>query len=208
MAKPEERDPESFTVFKETGHDLERLVIDSRPQLVAAALTIIRAYIVAGRPKMGLKSIDFPAWSGLIRQAVAWSYDFDPAGSRDRLEAEDETSANRLRLVVAWGMLCEAIDADSAETDDSKKAINRGLTTSEAAAKLDDFHDRKVHPEVVQAFATFAPKGKATPDATRLGLALRKENGAPTECGTLTHGPLKRGSPWWFVEKWTPPKED
>jgi putative DNA primase/helicase len=216
VAKPEERDPETFAIFRETGKDLERFVLDNRPALVAAALTIIRGFILAGRPKSGLKSRDFPAWSRLIRESVAWSYDFDPAGSIDRLEDEDETSSTRLRLMVAWRALCEAVDEESGETDDSKKAITRGLTTAEAGAKLAEYHAmkpgvfpfREGHASVVQAFSMFAPKGASVPDATRLGFALRRENGAPTECGTLKHHPPYRGTRRWYVDDWTPPKED
>jgi putative DNA primase/helicase len=208
VAKPEERDPEAFAIFRETGKDLERFVIDNRPALVVAALTIVRGFLAAGRPKMGLKARDFPAWS-MIRQAVAWSYDFDPAGSADRLEDEDETSSDRLRLVIAWRMLCEAVDEGSGETDDARKAINRGLSTVEAAAKLTEYHAEMPgfptrHAAVMQAFALFTPKGASFPDAKRLAILLRKEHDAPTECGTLKHGQRSHGNVWWYVDGFTP----
>jgi putative DNA primase/helicase len=210
-AKPEERDPEQFNVFKETGHDLRQHVLDNRPGLLVDALTIVRAYIVAGRPKMGLTSADFPEWSRVIRDAVAWSYDFDPMGSSDRLESEDETASNRVQLVIAWRLLCEAIDADTGETDPSRLAVDRGITTADAAARLRQWSDPRnifrPHEDVVQAFAPFAPKGSITPDATRLGFCLRREKDAPTQYGTLRRGTVYRGSNIWFVDKWHCPSD-
>ncbi|MBV8269762.1 MAG: hypothetical protein JO252_25845, partial [Planctomycetaceae bacterium] len=91
---PEERD--NFAI-----KDLEGHVLRNRPALVAAGLTIVRAYVVAGCPDQELTPMDFPAWCGLIRNAIHWATGFDPcatrAGARD-----DDGEANELRqLVVA-----------------------------------------------------------------------------------------------------------
>ena len=72
---PEERD--NFAI-----KDLEGHVLRNRPALVAAGLTIVRAYVVAGGPDQGLTPMDFPAWCGLIRNAIHWATGCDPCATR------------------------------------------------------------------------------------------------------------------------------
>ena len=68
---PEERT--GFQIPDLLGHAAEH-----RGGLVIAVLTILRAYILAGKPGQGLTPMDFVAWSGLIRNAVHWSTGIDP----------------------------------------------------------------------------------------------------------------------------------
>ena len=52
----------------------------ARPALVVAALTILRAYHVAGRPQKPNPLGSFEAWSDLVRGALMW------LGAADRVE--------------------------------------------------------------------------------------------------------------------------
>jgi hypothetical protein len=53
-----------------------------RGELVAAALTILRSFVAAGRPDPRPRPMDYPAWCGLIRNAVHWATGLDPGESR------------------------------------------------------------------------------------------------------------------------------
>lgn len=94
LERPEER---VFDV------DLYDFVPRHRGELVAAALTILRAYIVAGRPSVGLKPWGgFDAWSNLVRSAIAWMGLEDPAAGRSRVEELDPVRAGLRTLLQAW----------------------------------------------------------------------------------------------------------
>jgi putative DNA primase/helicase len=57
-----------------------------RPALLAAALTVVRGYITAGRPDQNLSHFgSFEQWSGTVRAAVRWSMGTDPLDTREGL---------------------------------------------------------------------------------------------------------------------------
>lgn len=75
-----------------------------RPRLLSAALTLIRAYWVAGKPPQPLDPYgSFEAWSDLIRSALVWAGAPDPCLSREGLEAaSDESFEAHAELLAAW----------------------------------------------------------------------------------------------------------
>ncbi len=95
--RPEERDD-----FKHP--DLLGFVQAHRATLVTAALTIVAAYIRAGKPAVGLKPMgSFEGWSGLIRSAVVWTGQPDPCLSQKSLMEEADAELEAIRqLQVAW----------------------------------------------------------------------------------------------------------
>lgn len=117
--RPEERDPASFAIKI----PLAGYVTKNRPELVAAGLTIVRAYVVAGRPDQKLTAVDFREWSDLVRSAIYWTIGADPCASRRDLVATDGDSADRAALVDGWAELPMA---------------ERGVTTGEALRILRD----------------------------------------------------------------------
>jgi hypothetical protein len=75
-----------------------------RARLLAAALTILRAYSEAGRPDMNLSAWgSFEGWSGLVRSAVVWAGMPDPGETRTKLqETSDEASGAMAQLLRCW----------------------------------------------------------------------------------------------------------
>jgi hypothetical protein len=72
-----------------------------RPQLVAAGLTILRAYIAAGYPnRMGAIG-SFEAWN-IVREALVWLGCHDPEDTRDRILADDPQKAVLLDVLRLW----------------------------------------------------------------------------------------------------------
>ena len=96
MEKPEER-----TGFRYP--DLLTHVAKVRPQLVHAALTIVKAYYVAGCPTQALSAYgSFQPWSDLIRSALVWAGEGDPCEGRKTLVAQDLGHEALAGLLEAW----------------------------------------------------------------------------------------------------------
>ncbi|MDZ4784050.1 MAG: hypothetical protein SGJ19_27695 [Planctomycetia bacterium] len=94
--------PEQRTDFVHA--DLKAHVRRIRGDLVRAALTILRAYFVAGCPEMQLVEWgSFEQWSRLIRGAITWLGLADPGTTRLELAKQSDVEANAAaNLIHAW----------------------------------------------------------------------------------------------------------
>jgi hypothetical protein len=86
--------------------DRPELVMDvrrDRGRFVSAALTIIRAWVVSGRPRADCKPLaGYVAWSDLCRHSLLWLGQADPTESVFEAMAEDPESETLGRLMTAW----------------------------------------------------------------------------------------------------------
>lgn len=86
-----------------TRPDLVREVLGQRGHYVSAALTIIRAWITAGRPKSEYKALaGFGDWSDLCRQPLLWLGLADPTESVFLAMAEDPDRETLGRILLVW----------------------------------------------------------------------------------------------------------
>ena len=68
--------------------------LERRAEYVAAALTVVRAYVVAGKPDVGLPPFgSFEKWSTLVRASLVWAGACDPCESREAVMSDDERKA-------------------------------------------------------------------------------------------------------------------
>lgn len=98
----EMEDPQARSGWK---HDpLLSYVKRERPRLVAAGLTILRAYCVAGKPKHGRsKRGSFESWDDLIRGALIWLGAADPCAGVVNVRTMADADLDKLRaLLSAW----------------------------------------------------------------------------------------------------------
>jgi hypothetical protein len=99
-----EEHPETRTDFKHP--DLVGWIKENRGPLLLAAITIIAAYLQAGRPQPPKKLTpfgSFEGWSGVVRHALVWLGLPDPCLSREALEASADTCSDTLHeLMLAW----------------------------------------------------------------------------------------------------------
>ncbi len=97
VEKPEERE---FAI------NLHEYVPTNRGRLVAACLTILRAYSTAKAAGNGVKGIKtfgrFEMWSRAIREPLIWLGEADPCDSRDRIEQHDPIRDRLATLCEAW----------------------------------------------------------------------------------------------------------
>jgi hypothetical protein len=95
LERPDER--EDFT-----HPDLLAHVREQRGELLSAALTILRAYCVAGRPDQHLKPWgSYEQWSALVRAAVVWAGLPDPALTREELRTTASPELTALPALLA-----------------------------------------------------------------------------------------------------------
>jgi hypothetical protein len=76
--------------------NLEAWILENRGRLLGAALTVLRAFWLAGRPKQNLKPWgSFEAWSNVVRDALVWTGQPDPGELRGGMAtaADVETGA-------------------------------------------------------------------------------------------------------------------
>ncbi len=99
LLSPLER-PELRTDF--THKHLIEWCLEQRPRLAAAALTILRAYQIAGSPVIDFQAMGgFTDWSRYVRSAVCWLGMTDPASTQDRLSATADRSTAELAAMLS-----------------------------------------------------------------------------------------------------------
>jgi hypothetical protein len=148
--------PEQRQDFKHA--DLLGYVGDHRPELLAAALTILRGYYCAGRPDMELSAWgSFEGWSRLVCSAVAWVGLPDPGETRIQLQDHADTAAESMGLLLdCW----EQLDRE-----------RRGMTGSEVCERIRSASD---HDEVVDECRAAIESLVGKLDSRLLGNAIRK----------------------------------
>ena len=83
--------------------DLEGEVRRRRHELAVAGITVIRAYLAAGTPDVGLKPWGgFEDWSVWVRSPLVWLGMTDPRESRVYLESRDPIRTGLSSLLSAW----------------------------------------------------------------------------------------------------------
>ena len=94
--------PDARTDFRRT--DLLAYVTSTRPRLLAAALTILRAWHVAGRPvPAGLAGWgSYTGWTAVVRAAVVFAGLPDPAGVRATARAADRGREVLTGVMDGW----------------------------------------------------------------------------------------------------------
>ena len=73
-----------------------------RPQLVVAALTILRAFKLHGRPSAKPPLGSFEQWSSLIRDAILWIDMADPTDTMEQVRDSDPRLAMKRAIFEQW----------------------------------------------------------------------------------------------------------
>lgn len=135
IANPDER-PFDFDPVEE--------VRSNRGSLVMDALTIVRAYIAAGRPSMKLKPFGSFADFDLIRGALVWLGLPDPADTRDAIKeanAEAEERFEVIALFMRGAGLSKPLTVQAIATHSQFATLRNGLC---ALLGLAEWNSKKV----------------------------------------------------------------
>jgi hypothetical protein len=102
--EPQDERPEERGGFRIP--DLRAHVLAHRGALVAAALTVLRAHALAGRPSGDLRPLgSYEAWCRVVRAAVWWATGYDPCATRGGLAPEDRGEGVLCGLIEGWSEL-------------------------------------------------------------------------------------------------------
>jgi putative DNA primase/helicase len=101
-----------------------RDILRDRGRYIAAALTIVRAYIMVGKPDRPLPLSSFEAWSDLVRGPLIWLGRADPVETIRQLVNTDPAREQRANIFQSIGFNCpgnftvaDVIRASMADTD-------------------------------------------------------------------------------------------
>lgn len=191
--EPKDEHPERRTNFHH--EDLLGWLRKERARLVVAALTILRAYVVAGRPKMRCARWgSFEEWSAFIPHAILFAGGADPMLARPANDAEVDSETLAFSFVLSklvslkWQnfkikTLVELIQPPPKQRD------------PEAPLPPDPF------AELREAVETLCPPkhGKPT-DARQVANKLRSYKGRYIEGHRLISKPGSGGVELWNVE--------
>lgn len=75
---------------------------DHRVHYVIAALTILRAFHVAGRPNKPVALGSFEDWSDLVRGALMWLGCADPVSTMDKVRSRDPALEGLISVITQW----------------------------------------------------------------------------------------------------------
>jgi hypothetical protein len=181
--------PEARAESSYRHHPLEPWVVENRARLVVAALTILRAWHIAGRPRMACPSWgSFEEWAAMVPPAIVFAGGADPMGCRIP-ESADRTKLALDVLLRDWPRLGgpEGISARDAIDALYPQSRLRGEALPDSYADL---------REAIEHFAPAAP-GKA-PSTHRFGCALRRAHGRVVAGRRLIADPARHSR--WRVE--------
>ena len=159
-----------------------------RSRLLPAALTLLRAYAVAGRPRQPIEAWgSFESWSDWVRSTVVWLGLPDPALTREGAHAGGETALHA--LVFGLAELLE--DLDGAAT--ARQIVDRLAAEPGAYARLRS------------ALAELIPKATSDrgelPSPIRLAGRLRAYRGRVVRGACIDLAPRHHAGNRWTVIK-------
>jgi putative DNA primase/helicase len=185
-AKVERPEDRTFTF------DPVKRVLADRGAYIAAAMTIVRAYLVAGQPDKKPSLASYGAWSDMVRSALVWCGCGDPVETMKTIRDTDPVLTTLRAVLEGW----------------QKVFQGESKTTAEVAAHFVSGHD----PYSPEAEATAELRSALLPvagvrgviDAPRLGYWLRASKGRPAGglkfLGATGHGNVQT----WSVVQGTP----
>ena len=187
-----EEHPEARSTFLHP--DLESWIIENQPCLLAAGLTVLRAYVVAGRPKQEMKTLgSYSGWSQLVQAAVKWATGIDPGDARIPFEENLDLDSECLQLLMAgWRDI-----APHGEALTCRQAIERMDRSSKAGRALHDAMDLMIQD--------------SKHGTTDLGRLLKHFRKRPRDGAQFDHAGTKKGSAghrWVLVEARNPGHDD
>jgi len=151
-----------------------------RGRYVIAALTILRAYHVAGRPRQTKPLGSFEDWSRWIRDALIWVGEADPCSTMERARGDDP-QLERLRAVIHhW-----------------KEAVGeRQVSGAEIAESTTGFLDDNKANGLRDALLTVAGSGNLV-DVRRLGNWLGRNKDRVVDGMKIVLAGIRNGTNYW-----------
>lgn len=175
--------------------DLLAWVRAERPRLMRAALTILRAYILAGKPDMGCKVWgSFESWSRLIPHAVMYGGIQDPMHARTSIETAADPARNALgTLLEGWAMMDG--NGQGLTVAQVMRALYAQKTGWDAPPPEPSYYDSMRESLLELA----PPRNGEKPEARAVGIAIRRSRNRVVGGRMFVDGGTTHGSTRWLV---------
>jgi putative DNA primase/helicase len=166
-------------------------VMANRGKYIAACMTILRAYIKAGRPTQGLTPMNsFGDWSDNVRSALVWLGKEDPCKTIEKVRDEDP----ELRKIAAF------ISAVQPHANKPEKPIS-GARLAQLAEEV-DFKDGarvSVNTELNEFMQEFSGRGDK-PNLQKLGRWLGQSRGRVIDGMRIAsvYNSTRKASDWYI----------
>ncbi len=179
--------------------DPVEMVLANRGKYIAAALTICRAYFIAGRPNKANKLASFEGWSDTVRSALIWVGKEDPVKSMESARAEDPERVELSNLLEAWAAVIGIGSGSRLKLSAVlSKALN--MTKEHFDAPLEPTYPEFHAALLAIAFKSTGKRGQQ-PDATTLGNYLRRFKNRVIDGKRFMNLPNeKHGGEWWVED--------
>jgi putative DNA primase/helicase len=136
---------------------IERVLAD-RGAYIAAAITVARAYIAAGNPKVCGPLGSYSQWSRVVRSPLIWLGREDPVKSMEQAREEDPARRAVNNLITIWR---------------EHLTLNLGYTAADIAARATE----RLPPELYELLLQQAGTSRGDIDARRVGMWLASIRG-------------------------------
>jgi hypothetical protein len=171
------------------GNDPVRQVMSDRKSYVAAALTIIRAYLAAGSPSVCSSIGSYSGWSAMVRSPLIWLGQFDPVISMESSRKDDPELADIRELFALW---TDHLDLDEGYT------TSRIIEVACQPLSLSDFN-RQPFKELLLRVA--GERQGTVVSSKRLGWWLRKISGRVVDGHRLNASRLNQAVACYSLSK-------
>ena len=173
-----------------------------RVTYLSSALTIVKAYIDAGRPSMQIRAMgSFEGWSDTIRSALVWAGATDPCDTIEQVREADVQDSELQRLIDCW-----PVGDDVEVTASTLVALAASMTPDQSSPAHAIFNQMKGAARELWRNALLdwlPPKKGDLPTARELGYALRALKGRIVGDFKIHAGkPLESGLPWKRSKVW------
>jgi hypothetical protein len=139
------------------------------PEYLVAALTVLRAFHIAGRPSKGVPLGSFETWWSWVRGALMWLGEADPCETIENIRAEDPRLHALSNLLQQWHRV---IGSDPATV---KRVIDKATDlVPQQGVNFNPARREYIHPELREALLEVAGAGGFI-NERRLGKYLSKE---------------------------------
>jgi putative DNA primase/helicase len=178
--------------LKEFTGDPVTKVLENRGAYVAAALTVVCAYIAAGSPNKKKRLISFEGWSDTVRSAIAWLGMNDPCESMTSVRADDPERGMLAALLAAWAATFGTGYSHRVLLNEAVAAATRVNITDSAGNR------RFANPELQSAVAAAVPAQRQL-DATTFSRWLRTKKHRRVGDMWFDSEPTTHGHKWWIA---------
>jgi putative DNA primase/helicase len=171
------------------------MILENRGKYITACLTIVHAYILAGRPDRAPKLASFEGWSDTVRSALIWLGEEDPVISMETSYDEDPERVELSDMISTWA-------------DEFKVGYSNRKTLAEVIEVAEETSQtfNGVEPDNPELLSILQQVTKTRRGLQLNSLALsawmRKNKGKIVDGKRFARQPSKRGdsASWWIEE--------